>query len=233
MDSLTVLKKPAFPLPFPPKYLLQMLQKCRALETSGAYHGFRFLKRKRLGRRLFAIIEDVYALLNAYDIAIHDPSAAIDFGQLIATWRVLQHQLLSLPAGGDLLFNLCRVAVTVFLTECLEPLPVLGIFHRNSSRRLMLLIDECDKLGYWTTFPELLLWATIVGGWVSRSLPLHLWYIEQLRSCPVAVIEESWDEVRGLTEQYLPLRNRQAEGCIRFWLEACSWLAATGSTGTS
>ena len=233
MDSLSVLKEPTFPLPFPPNYFLQVLLKYRAPETSGAYRRFHFLRRKRLGRRLFGIIEDVYALLNAYDSCIHDSSAAIDFGQLIATWRVLQHQVLSIPSGGDLLFELCRVAVTAYLTECLEPLPVVGLFHRTSSRRLMLLIDECDKLGYLTTFSGLLLWSTILGGWVSRSSPLHLWYVEQLRDSPIAVTEESWDEIRDLTEQYLPFRNRQLEGCLRFWSEACKWLEATGSTDTS
>ncbi|KIY03884.1 uncharacterized protein Z520_00575 [Fonsecaea multimorphosa CBS 102226] len=224
-DSLSVLRAPAFPLFFPPSPVLQALRQCRKPDKPNSCHGFRFLRNRHLGRRLLSIIEDVDALLDAYDTVLTDPGSSIDFGQLVAAWRILQHQALSLPSGEDLLFNLCRVAIIVFLVECLEPLPVIGAFHRNGSRRLMLLIDECDKREYWQTSSNTMLWATVVGGFVSRETPLRLWYVEQLRGSPVTTTAEHWDKVLHLAEAYLPFRHRQAQGCQQFWSEGCSRLA--------
>ncbi|KAH0844328.1 hypothetical protein FOPE_09534 [Fonsecaea pedrosoi] len=225
VDSLSVLRVPAFPLFFPPSPVLEALRQCRKPDKSNSCQGFRFLRGRHLGRRLLTMIEDVDALLDAYDTFLKGSGPSIDFGQLVAAWRILQHQALSLPGGEDLLFNLCRVAVIVFLVECLEPLPVVGAFHQNGSRRLMLLLDECDKRDYWQTSPDTMLWATIVGGFVSRETSLRLWYIEQLRGSAISTSEEDWDKVLHLSETYLPFRHRQAQGCQQFWSEGCSWLA--------
>ncbi|KIW33635.1 uncharacterized protein PV07_00471 [Cladophialophora immunda] len=225
VDSISVLRAPAFPLFFPPSPVLQALRQCRKPDKSNSCQGFRFLRNRHLGRRLLTIIEDVDALLDAYDTVLKNPGSSIDFGQLVAAWRILQHQTLSLPSGEDLLFNLCRVAVIVFLVECLEPLPVTGAFHRNGSERLMLLIDECDKRDYWQTSPNTMLWATVVGGFISRDTSLRLWYIEQLRGSPITTGQEHWEKVLHLAEAYLPFRHRQAQGCQQFWNEGCKWLA--------
>ncbi|KIW90741.1 uncharacterized protein Z519_08524 [Cladophialophora bantiana CBS 173.52] len=225
VDSISVLRVPTFPLFFPPSLILQDLRRHRKSDKSDSCQGFRFLRNRHLGRRLLTIIEDVDALLDAYNTFLQDSGSNVDFGQLVAAWRILQHQTLSLPSGEDLLFNLCRAAVIVFLVECLEPLPVIGTFHRNGSRRLMLLIDECDRREYWQTSPNTMLWATVVGGFVSRETSLRLWYIEQLRGSPITTSEEHWEEVLHLAEAYLPFRHRQAQGCRQFWSEGCGWLA--------
>ncbi|EXJ54370.1 hypothetical protein A1O7_09709 [Cladophialophora yegresii CBS 114405] len=223
VDSLLTLRQPTFPLFFPPGPLLQSLRTIAPLPGT-VCQGFRFLRNRRHGQRFVSITQDVHALLNAYSMVLQDPAVGIDFGQLVATWRLLQHQALTVATGGDLLFNLCRAAVVVFLAECLEPLPVVGAFHRNSSRSLMLLIDECDKRDCWLSCPDLLLWASILGGYVSRGSALRPWYIQQLRSSPVAVQKERWGEVLRLGDGFLPFRHRQADGCFGFWREACEWL---------
>jgi hypothetical protein len=221
---MLTLREPTFPLFFPPAQLLQSLRTI-ASPTGKVCQGFRFLRNRRHGQRFLTITEDVHALLRVYSSVLQDPGAGVDFGQLVATWRVLQHQALTIATGGDLLFNLCRAAVLIFLAECLEPLPVISAFHRNSSRSLTLLIDECDKRDCWRSCPDLLLWASILGGYVSRRSALRSWYIEQLRSSPIAVNEEQWREVLNLADGFLPFRHRQADGCREFWREACEWLA--------
>ncbi|KAK5190297.1 hypothetical protein LTR92_009699 [Exophiala xenobiotica] len=239
--------------------------------------GFRFLRKHgfpKCGRALLSIIEDVHALVDKYNPTPlcgggggggggqslkSGGGAGVDFGQLVATWRILQHQTLSLdpvpipasvssekgPVGAEaedlLLYRLCRVAVVIYLTECLEPLPTIGAFHENCSRRLMLLIDECDKLGYWQrqrqksgTTPELLLWATVLGGFTARGTRwLRQWYVEQLRGdggsgspIPIPTVQSCWDDVLALSEEkFLPFRHRQEQGCREFWDEACIYLA--------
>ncbi|ETI20537.1 hypothetical protein G647_08574 [Cladophialophora carrionii CBS 160.54] len=223
VDSMLTLREPTFPLFFPPGPLLESLRSIAPL-TGEVSQGFRFLRNRRHGQRFVSITQDVHALLNAYSRVLQDAAAGVDFGQLVATWRLLQHQALTVVTGGDLLFNLCRAAVVVFLAECLEPLPVVGAFHRNSSRSLMLLIDECDKRDCWLSCPDLLLWASILGGYVSRGSALRPWYIQQLRSSPIAVQKERWAEVLRLADGFLPFRHRQADGCVEFWREACEWL---------
>ncbi|KIW62595.1 hypothetical protein PV04_10756 [Phialophora macrospora] len=224
VDSMVTMKEPTFPLFFPSGHLLESLRTI-ASPTGKICQGFRFLRNRRHGQRFLTITQDVYALLNVYGKVLQGLGAGIDFGQLVATWRLLQHQALSIATGGDLLFNLCRAAVLIFLAECLEPLPVVGAFHRNSSRRLTLLIDECDKRDCWLSCPDLLLWASILGGYVSRGSALRQWYIEQLRSSPIAVNEEQWGAVLRLADGFLPFKHRQAEACLEFWREACEWLA--------
>ncbi len=271
-NAASVLEKPTFALPFPPAHFLKVLRQQRQTvkQTSSRQEqqpeqprrvcrGFRFLLKSfpKCGRALLPIVEDVHELVDTYVTLLHGQSCGVDFGQLVATWRILQHQALSLdpapapvPARGDskaeaeaedlLLYQLCRVAVVIYLTECLEPLPTIGAFHENCSRRLMLLIDECDKLGYWQRHhhrqksplgaaPELLLWATVLGGFTARGTTwLRQWYVEQLRSgSPIPTDPSRWDDVLAVSEKYLPFRHRQAQGCREFWDAACIYLAAT------
>ncbi|KAJ9614269.1 hypothetical protein H2200_002405 [Cladophialophora chaetospira] len=232
VDSLSTMREPTFPLFFSPKSLLQALrQQHRASSTSKACRGFRFLRNRRYGGRFLAITEDVNALLNAYAIFMQDGGAGADFRQFVATWRVLQHQTLSVVTGGDLLFDICRATVLVFLAECLEPLPVIGAFHRNSSRKLMLLVDECDKRDCWQTCPGLMLWTSMLGGYVSRESTLRLWFIEQLRGSRITKEERNWEEVLRAVDEYLPFGFRQAQGCQQLWREACQWLAPPTENG--
>ncbi len=271
-NAASVLEKPTFALPFPPAHFLKVLRQQRQTvkQTSSRQEqqpeqprrvcrGFRFLLKSfpKCGRALLPIVEDVHELVDTYVTLLHGQGCGVDFGQLVATWRILQHQALSLdpapapvPARGDskaeaeaedlLLYQLCRVAVVIYLTECLEPLPTIGAFHENCSRRLMLLIDECDKLGYWQRHhhrqksplgaaPELLLWATVLGGFTARGTTwLRQWYVEQLRSgSPIPTDPSRWDDVLAVSEKYLPFRHRQAQGCREFWDAACIYLAAT------
>ncbi len=228
---MLTMREPTFPLFFLPKPMLQALRQHRGATPSKACKGFRFLRSRRCGQRFLVITEDVQALLNAYGSFLQNPGASTDFLQLVTTWRVLQHQTLSVATGGDLLFELCRVAVLVFLVECLELLPAIGAFHHNNSRRLMMLIDECDKRDCWWSCPNLLLWTTILGGFTSREGLLRSWFIEELRSCPTPKVEEYWEEVLRSTEEFLPFGCRQAEGCRRFWIEACKWLNPTTCNG--
>lgn len=203
----------------------------------------------KCGRALVSIVEDVHALVDTYLTLLRGQSysgTGVDFSQLVATWRILQHQALSLtptpvPKEGQaeakadlLLYQLCRVAIVIYLTECLEPLPTIGAFHENCSRRLMLLIDECDKLGYWqrqrekSKSAELLLWATVLGGFTARGTTwLRQWYVEQLRGSPIQTVQTRWDDVLTVSENFLPFRHRQAQGCREFWNSACIYLAAT------
>lgn len=188
--------------------------------------GFRFLRRKKNGSRVLAVLENAHALVEAYSTLLQGHDSGMDFRQLVTTWRTLQHQALSLAHGRDPLCELCRIGVIVYLTECLEPLPVIGAFHENGSRKLTMLIDECDKLGYWQTSPNLLLWVSVLGGYTARGSFLRRWYLEQLRGSPIQLSEERWEEVLALSQTFLPLRGQQGEGCRQFWKEACAWLSA-------
>jgi hypothetical protein len=170
------------------------------------------------------IIEDMRTILDSYD-AFLQRVIKVSLFPIIASRRVLQHQALSLPTSSDAIYNLCRLAVITFLVESLEPLPSRVSYHDKASRGLMLLIDECDKLGYWQMRPELMLWATILGGFTARENSLRWWYSEQLRSSPIPTTTDRWVEVQSRSEHYLPFKHHHGEMCRQFWDESCSWLS--------
>lgn len=89
----------------------------------------------------------------------------------------------------------------------------------------MLAIDECDKLGYWQMRPDLMLWATVLGGYTAREKPLRWWFAEQLRGSRVPTTPERWTDVQQIAEQFLPFKHGHGEGCQHFWNEAGSWLS--------
>jgi hypothetical protein len=149
----------------------------------------------------------------------------VELWHLVYARRLLQHQALSLETSSDQLYMLCRLAVTVYLIESTVLLPAILPFHDYSSRKLMLMIDECDRLGYWHTNPDLMLWTTILGGLTSRERPLRWWFAEQLRGSTVPMVKSSWSEVLSISERFLPLTYAQGEGCRFFWEEACDWLS--------
>ena len=148
----------------------------------------------------------------------------MDFVVLVAARRAIQHDALSTKPSNDPLYKMCRLAIIVFLAECIEPMSILWPFHKYSSRALMLALDDCDRLGHWETRPELLLWATIVGGFAARETPLRWWYFEQIRSFPRnRPAGQSWDDVQKMAERYLPFKYRHGQGCQKFWEDARAW----------
>lgn len=166
-------------------------------------------------------------VLDNYDMFLHDPGCGVKLWNVIAARRVLQYQALCTEPCGDLLYTLCRLGLLVFLIESLELLPRVLPYHEYASRKLMLTIDDCDRLGYWETQPELMLWATVLGGVTSRGKPLRWWFAEQLRGGPIPANESNWKEVQETSERFLPFKYRHGQGCEQFWKEACAWLSGT------
>lgn len=162
---------------------------------------------------------------------INDPEAGIDIVRWVLTRRAIQNEAMSIDDSGDCLFKMCRLAVQMFIAESIEPLGQLCLYHDNSSRALLLAMDNCDRLGYWEIHPRALLWAAIIGGFTAREKSNRWWFAEQLRHSPVPLEQQSWEQVQKLSESFLPFRYRQGEGLKYFWIEACVWLSANKLPG--
>ncbi|KIV81480.1 hypothetical protein PV11_03665 [Exophiala sideris] len=223
VECYSTLRKPTFPIFVSPNYIFQHLRKSQSANRSPP--GFQFLRNKPHGRSLLKIMERTNDILENYDMFLQNPGCGVDLWSVIAARRVLQYQALSTETTSDPLYTMCRLGLLVHLIESLELLPAILPFHENASRQLMLTIDDCDKLGYWQVHPDLMLWATVLGGLTARERPLRWWFAEQLRGSAVPVTEPSWKDVQAVSRRFLPFVHGHGEGCSRFWKEACGWLS--------
>lgn len=221
-DSLNTLRKPTFPLPVPTTRMIQSI--ClnwspeRRKQFASRQTGFKFLLEIDGGEELFSLTTRICSLLESYNLMIQEgPQCGVDFHFLIATRRALQHDALSIPTSGNPLYKLCRLATITYMAESIEPSSALWPLHETTSKALMLALDECDKIGIGENQPELLMWATVVGGFAARDTPLFDWYVEQLCSYPFTKSGRTWLEVQEKSERFLPLRYRHGQGCSRVW----------------
>jgi hypothetical protein len=187
--------------------------------------GFTFLRDHKPARNLLKIVPLARALMYSHDAYVEAARGGVDFIKLVIARRFLQHQTLSTKSKGTLLYRLCRLGLLMALCESLEPFPKIRAYHAFSSRQMMLLIDECDKLGYWGSHPDLLLWVTILGGYTARTSSLQWWFAEQLRSSRVPVVKERWPDARRVCERFVAVTYRQEQGCHEFWDGSCTWIS--------
>ncbi|KIW40632.1 uncharacterized protein PV06_07813 [Exophiala oligosperma] len=226
IESFSTLRKPSFPIFPPPHQILRRL----LVDKSNTQRddGFHFLCTKRHGLSILRLVKSTRNLLFNYSVCLQGRGGAVELGDLVLARRVLQHRALSLETSTDQSYMLCRLALSVYLIESLVLMPALLPFHDCASRKLMLLIDECDRLDYWRTSPDMMLWATILGGVTARGRPLRWWFAEQLRGSTIPTAKGNWPEVLKISGLFLPFVGPQGEGCRIFWEEACNWLDNAG-----
>ena len=223
VECFSALRKPTFPIFVSPNSIFQNLRKSQSINRSPP--GLHFLRGTPHGRTLLKIMERTNDIIENYDMFLRDPGCGVDLWNVIAARRVAQYQALSTDTDSDPLYTLCRLGLLVHLIESLELLPAILPYHENASRQLMLTIDECDKLGNWQTQPDLMLWATVLGGLTSRKRPLQWWFAEQLRGSAVPTTEANWKDVQEVSTRFLPFVRGHGDGCRRFWKDACDWLS--------
>ncbi|KAI1609514.1 hypothetical protein EDD36DRAFT_468439 [Exophiala viscosa] len=223
VECFSTLRKPNFPIFVSPTFIFKSLRRSQSITRSPP--GFQFLRNKAHGRTLLKIMEKTNDVIENYDMFLQDPGCGVDLWNVIAARRVAQYQALSTETNSDPLYTICRLGVLVHLIESLELLPAILPYHENASRQLMLAIDECDKLGYWHTQPDLMLWATVLGGLTSRERSLQWWFAEQLGGSAVPATKASWEGVQEISKRFIPFVHGHGEGCRRFWKQACDWLS--------
>lgn len=190
----------------------------RRRKFAARQNGFKFLQHIDGGDELFNLTIKICSLLESFDSMLQEgPQSGMDFNHLVAVRRYLQHDALSIPINSNPLHKLCRIATITYMAESIEPACVQWPFHISTSKALMLVLDECDKIGIGETQPELLLWATVVGAFTARGTPLYDWYIEQLCSYPFMKAGGTWDEVQQQSERFLVLKYRHGRLCGRVW----------------
>lgn len=227
IESFSTLRKPSFPIFPPPDQILRRLQVDKS--RGEADNGFHFLRPKHHARSILRLVKRVRDLLYTYSVSLQGRGGGVELGDLVLARRVLQHQALSLETSSDQLYMLCRLALSVYLIESLVLMPAILPYHDNASRKLMLIIDECDRLGYWQTSPDVMLWATVLGGVTARGRPLRWWFAEQLRGSTIPTAKSNWPEVLRISGFFFSFIGPQGEGCRIFWEEACDWLDNAGT----
>ena len=123
-------------------------------------------------------------MLECYAYLTRNPNCGIDLYDIVALRRLLQHTAVSLEPGTDMLYELSRLAIIAFISDCLSPLyPGTG-FHRNNAEAIKKAIVNCIELGYFQFYSELRLWFLVLGGYIARETPLRSWYRHQLQNGP-------------------------------------------------
>lgn len=223
------LRKPMFPPLIPTSKSLHGFRGYWDAVTVQKYatteNGFDFLPHRKPVTALLEVVSKARALFATYDTMFNNPAIGIDIVRWVVTRRAIQNEAMSVQASGDCLFRMCRLAVQMFIAESIEPMAELCLYHQNSSRALLLAVDDCDRLDYWDMHPEVLVWATVVGGYTARESSIRWWYAEQLRHSPIPLEKQCWMQVQELSERFLPFRYRQGEGLRQFWEDACAWLS--------
>ncbi|KAJ9608364.1 S-adenosylmethionine-dependent methyltransferase [Cladophialophora chaetospira] len=202
LDSFSNLRKPSFPNFLSHEDYLdhlkfgQDLRRQRRPELDEVEDGFAILRGYKPAQGLLKVVAHARALMDSHDAYVENARCGVDFLKLIIARRLIQHEALSTKSEGTLIYRVCRLGLLMFLCESLEPFPQIRAYHSFSSRQMMLLIDECDKLGYWEFYPDLLLWATILGGYTARTSSLQWWFAEQLRSSRIPTLRDRWPDAR-------------------------------------
>ena len=203
----------------------QTLRQQRRGRLDGVEDGFAILRGYKPAQSLRKVIGHARALMDSHDTYVEDAHCGVDFLKLVIARRLIQHQALSTSSEGTLLYRMCRLGVLMFVCECLEPFPQIRAYHTFSSRQMMLLIDESDRLEYWEFYPDLLLWVTILGGYTARTRSLQWWFAEQLRCSKIPTRMECWPDAYLICKRFVAMTHGQERGCHDFWDEACTWIS--------
>lgn len=65
--------------------------------------------------------------------------------------------------------------------------------------------------------PDLLFWVLFMGGYASRGLECHGWFLEGLVECAVSRGVSSWDKACGVLERFFFVQRVTEEPWRGFW----------------
>ncbi|KIX97703.1 uncharacterized protein Z520_06481 [Fonsecaea multimorphosa CBS 102226] len=173
---------------------------------------------------LLQIIHNTRLITMGFDAYLSGHSSAPSLNQIVYARNFMTHDLLSLPlpylrpGSGQRhegssssimthssplhsLYNLVRLSTMAYTLLVLFPVPSTASIHDKLTRELMLALDDCTVLELWTTYPQLLLWSTVLGGVVARNTSLRPWFAEMIRQArtriPSLTLVEARSRSRG------------------------------------
>jgi len=151
-----------------------------------------------------------------------------DFTSYIDRRNSVQHRLMSLPSGDELLeeevtsvslYESIRHAAFIYSAAVTFPLPALsGHFHKLVALLQPLL--ESSKFDiYWRNCPTTLLWILVLGGIAASGTKEREWFVRNIAIVAKVLKLGSWEQVTEVLEGFLWLDSACDAGGRILWAE--------------
>jgi len=151
-----------------------------------------------------------------------------NFTAFIDRRNSVQHRLISLPSGQELLdeevTNIClyesiRNAALIYSAAVTFPLPALsGHFHKLVSI-LQPLLETSKFNPCWRKCPKTLLWILVLGGIAALDTIEREWFVIHIAVLAKVLKVASWEQVVEIMEGFLWLDSACDAGGQVLWAE--------------
>jgi hypothetical protein len=146
--------------------------------------------------------------------------------QIAQARNAILHDLLCLPdlsesvhSPEECLYELCRLGTLCFKLIFLYPLSRSNGPYDALAKRMMVMLDITSSFRLWSTHPDLMLWATFMGGIVSKETPFRYWFVEELNSSGIKHTMIAWPRVSNVLASFFWLNDECDADGICLWRE--------------
>jgi hypothetical protein len=146
--------------------------------------------------------------------------------QIAQARNAILHDLLCLPdlsesvhCPDECVYELCRLGTLSFALIFLYPLSESNGPHETLAKRMMVMLDIASSFRLWGVYPDLMMWATLMGGIASKETPLRHWFVEELNTSGIKHTLLAWPPVSSMLANFFWLDNECDADGISLWRE--------------
>ncbi len=162
-----------------------------------------------------------------------------DFTPFIDRRNSVQHALMALPSGDDLvddkvrsvcLYEAIRHVAYIYSAAVTFPLPAMsGHFHKLAA--LLQPMLEASKFDIcWRHCPTTLLWILVLGGIASSETPERPWFVRSILMVTKVLKLNTWEQVTEIMEGFLWLDSACDAGGRILWAEVTTGRSPSAPT---
>lgn len=127
--------------------------------------------------------------------------------ELLHSRNTVQHHLLCLPVANltptsgqeTFRYEVCRLGLLIISNLILFPLPAKSGVAKRLAKQLRdcLIMADQAPVGQsaFSRYPDLLIWAVVLGAMSSTSLSDSTWFVDRLAVISVPLFDQHWQEV--------------------------------------
>ncbi|KUJ19512.1 uncharacterized protein LY89DRAFT_780437 [Mollisia scopiformis] len=193
--------------------------------------GFQELVPSAITDQFLSAIGAIVNLTVMIDCHCQGTKPIVDLAQYIDRRNAVQHQLLSLPFGEELvsgeirstsIYESIRLATLIYSAAVTFPLPALtGIFHQLAST-LRTVLEKSRADPHWRYSSKALVWILALGGITAAGSNDRSWYAQNLSTVSSAMKISTWNELSMELERFLWLRSACDSAGQALWMEVKS-----------
>ncbi|PMD40393.1 hypothetical protein L207DRAFT_428089 [Hyaloscypha variabilis F] len=189
---------------------------------------FAELKHFGINRKMASVLQSMVDLTIIIDCHYQGTKPLKDFTPLIDRRNWVQHALMALPSGDELvddkvrsvcLYEAIRHVAFIYSAAVTFPLPGMsGHFHKLAA--LLQPMLEASKFDIcWRHCPTTLLWILVLGGIASSETPERPWFVRSILMVTKVLKLSTWEQVTEIMEGFLWLDSACDAGGRILWAE--------------